>query len=216
MARNCVQSERGIVLIRITFSSDFLGKPLEVGILVYTLRVDLDLSRLTFVFAAESGGMSKRCSCTPGYTCKGRCILKEIRVSPDGIKKRAYENFSCGSFERVASKKQHDRMDYAKICSEMTDYAVNQKCCNGKCLHRLVEKYNIFQVGKAVQLAREDVYHTNANCAHSELRDLLKFGQCATTGYIQTYFDHKEVFQITENTPRKLKVRRCADSLSEP
>jgi len=26
--------------------------------------------------------------------------------------------------------------------------------------------------------ARKNVYHTNANCAHEELRDLLKSGQC--------------------------------------
>jgi len=173
---------------------------------VYTQRVNLDLSRLKFVFAAESGVMSTRCSCTPGYRGKGRCILKEIRVSPDGSKKRAYENFSSGSIQRVASRKQNNKMDYARICSEITNYVVSQKCCSGKCLYHLVEKYNIFQVGKAVQLARADVYHTNANCAHSELRDLLKFGQCATTGDVHTYFNHKEVFQISENTPKKIKV----------
>jgi len=50
------------------------------------------------------------------------------------------------------------------------------------------------KVASAAHLAQSDVYHTNANHAHEELRELLKFGNRPNTAEVVTYFDHKNVF----------------------
>ena len=68
----------------------------------------------------------------------------------------------------------------------------------------LVEKYSVNNVAKAVHLARKDVYHTNANHAHVELREVSKFGRCNSTFEVFAYFDHKKVF---EDAPSRIKVR---------
>ena len=67
-----------------------------------------------------------------------------------------------------------------------------------------MKKHNILQVAKSVHLARASVYHTNANHAHVELREVLKFGRCKSTFEVFAYFDHKKVF---EDTPSRVKVR---------
>ncbi len=59
-------------------------------------------------------------------------------------------------------------------------------------------------MAKAVHLARKDVYHTNANHAHVELREGLKFGRCKSTFEVFAYFDHKMVF---EDAPSRIKIR---------
>ena len=59
-------------------------------------------------------------------------------------------------------------------------------------------------MAKAVHLARKDVYHTNANNAHVELREVLKFGRCKSTFEVFAYFDHKKAF---EDAPSRIKVR---------
>ncbi len=50
------------------------------------------------------------------------------------------------------------------------------------------------------------MYHTNANCAHEELRDLLKSGQFRDTGEVIAYFDHMKVQTAQTRTPLKNKV----------
>ena len=70
------------------------------------------------------------------------------------------------------------------------------RCCSGNCILKLVEKFNINKVASAVHLARSDVCHTNANHAHEELRELLKFGRCRDTAEVVTYFDHKNVLRM--------------------
>jgi hypothetical protein len=63
-----------------------------------------------------------------------------------------------------------------------------------------------------VEKARANVYHTDANFAHEELRDLIKSGQCHYTGEIFAYFDHMKILKATTETPLKIKVSRrdCA------
>jgi len=72
-------------------------------------------------------------------------------------------------------------MHYPSIYKEITDYAFSNKCCSVNCIYNLVETHSIIQVAKAMQLARANVYHTNANFAHEELRDLLKYSPCRDT-----------------------------------
>ena len=123
-------------------------------------------------------------------------------------KKRAY-NISFISLEqRLPSKKQQNRMHYPNICKEITDYAFSKKWCSVSCINNLVETHNIIQVAKAVQKARENVYHTNANFEHDELRDLLKSSQCHNTRDVLTFFDHMSVLKWTTKTPLKIKVSR--------
>jgi hypothetical protein len=85
----------------------------------------------------------------------------------------------------LPSKKQHKRMHFPSICKEITDYDFSKKCCNVNCIYNLVYTHSIIQVAKASQLARANAYHTNAECAHEELQDLLKSGQ---------FSDAREVF----------------------
>jgi len=84
-----------------------------------------------------------------------------------------------------------------------------KKCCSGNCILKLVENFNINKVAYVVHLARSDVYQTNANHAHKELRELLKFGRCPDTAEIVTYFDHKNVFT---SEPARIKVS-CFQSI---
>jgi hypothetical protein len=152
------------------------------------------------------GGTQPRCSCTPGYTCRGNCIIKGISTSTEENRKRSYCSSFSGSVLRVASAKQQKRFHFQSICKEITDYAVSKKCCSINCIYNLVETHNILQVANAVQSARKNVYHTNANCAHEELRVLLKSGQCRDTGEVIAYFDHMKVLTATTGTPLKIKV----------
>ena len=147
--------------------------------------------------------MESTCSCTPGYVCRGNCIIKNI--SPTDNKKRAYSS-SGSSHVRVASEKQIKRMDIRTIYIDLANYAFKHKCCSSNCIHGFVETYNMSDLAKAVLTARQNVYHTNANHAHRELRDILRTGCCKSTGAVETYFDHHGVFSNTANTPRKLKV----------
>jgi hypothetical protein len=152
------------------------------------------------------GGTQPRCSCTPGYTCRGNCIIKGLSTSTEENKKRAYSSSYNSSGQRVASAKQQKRFHFESICKEITDYAVSKKCCSINCIYNLVKTHNILQVANAVQLARKNVYHTNANCAHVELRDLLKSGQCQDTGEVIAYFNHMKVLTASTETPIKIKV----------
>ena len=122
------------------------------------------------------GVAQPRCSCTPGYTCRGNCIIKGLSTSTEDDRKRAYSSSFSSSGQRVASAKQQKRFHFPSICKDITEYAVSKKCCSINCIYNLVETHNILQVANAVQSARKNVYHTNANCAHQELRDLLKSG----------------------------------------
>jgi hypothetical protein len=70
----------------------------------------------------------------------------------------------------------------------------------------LVETHNILQVANAVKSARKHVYHTNGNCAHEELRDLLKSGQCRDTGEVIAYFYHIKFLTASTETPLKINV----------
>jgi hypothetical protein len=157
-------------------------------------------SRIIFIIM---GGTQPRCSCTPGYTCRGNCIIKGLTTTEN--RKRAYSSYSS-SGQRVASSKQQKRFHFQSICKEITDYAVKKKCCSINCIYNLVEKHNILQIANAVLSARKNVYHTNANCAHEELRDLLKSGQCRDTGEVNAYFDHMKVLTASTETPLKIKV----------
>ena len=152
------------------------------------------------------GVAQPRCSCTPGYTCRGNCIIKGLSTSTEDDRKRAYSSSFSSSGQRVASAKQQKRFHFPSICKDITEYAVSKKCCSINCIYNLVETHNILQVANAVQSARKNVYHTNANCAHQELRDLLKSGQCRDTGEVIAYFDHMKVLTATTGTPLKIKV----------
>jgi hypothetical protein len=103
-------------------------------------------------------------------------------------------------------------MHFLSICKQITDYTFSKKCCSViNCIYNLVETHSIIQVAKAVHLARANVYHANANCAHEKLRYLLKSGQCRDTGEAIAYFDHMRVLKLltaTEKTPLKIKVSR--------
>ena len=126
---------------------------------------------IIFMFCKDN---NMTCSCTAGYTCRGNCILKEKKNRPDQNAKRLYSLFLQKSFQRCVSKKQAKRMSTEEIAIELTTYAYKHKCCSHNCIHQLVLKFNIDLVTKAVHKARENVYHSNANHAHVELRDLLK------------------------------------------
>jgi len=148
------------------------------------------------------------CSCTAGYTCRGNCILKDIKNRPDKNAKRSYSLFLQKSFQRCVSKKQAKRMSAHEIAIELTTYAFKHKCCTNNCIHQLVSKFNIDLVTKAVHNARKQVYHTNANHAHVELRDLLKTGLCPVSKKANTYFDHMKLFSTFPDTPLLVKVRK--------
>jgi hypothetical protein len=117
--------------------------------------------------------------------------------------KRAYTS-NWARIEKQISPKQKERMDFSSIAVHVATCAYKKKCCSCNCILKLVEKYSINNVAKAVHLARKDVYHTNANHAHVELREVLKFGRCNSTFEVFAYFDHKKVF---EDAPSRVKVR---------
>jgi hypothetical protein len=85
-----------------------------------------------------------------------------------------------------------------------------KKCCSGNYILKLVEKLNINKLASAVHLARSDVYHTTANHAHEEPREILKFGIYLDTAEVVTYFDHKNVFT---SKPARIKVSCSSEHL---
>ena len=101
------------------------------------------------------GVAQPRCSCTPGYTCRGNCIIKELSTSTEENRKREYCSSFRSSWQRVASTKQQKRLHFPSMCKEITDYAVSKKCCSINCIYNLVETQNILQVANAVQSARK-------------------------------------------------------------
>jgi len=109
---------------------------------------------------------------------------------------------------KVTIKEATKRMHYPGICKEIANYAFSKKCCSVNCIYNRVETHNIIQVAKAIQKARANGYHTNANFAHEELRYLLKTDRCRYTREIFAYFDHMRVLKATTKTPLKIKVSR--------
>ena len=99
-------------------------------------------------------------------------------------------------------------MSEEEIAIELTTYAFKHKCCTHNCIHQLVTKFNIDLVTKAVHKARENVYHTNANHAHVELRDLLKTRLRPISKKVNAYFDHMKAFSTFPDTPLLIKVRK--------
>ena len=87
---------------------------------------------------------------------------------------------------------------------------MEKKCRSGNCILKLVEKFTFNKVSSAAHLARSDIYHTNANHAHEELQELLKFGKCPDTAEVVTYFDHKNVFTYK---PARSKVSCFSECL---
>ena len=149
-----------------------------------------------------------RCSCTPGCTCRGNCILIEIKnkSSDYNPKTREYAATEKHVFEKQASNKQKKRMDFANIAVDVATFAYKQRCCTKNCILELVKQYTTDKVAEAVLQARKNVYHTNANHAHSELRNLLQFGSNGTDE-VCAYFEHMETLSTDKNTPKKIKVR---------
>ncbi len=86
-------------------------------------------------------------------------------------------------------------MHFPSIYKEITYYAFVKKCCSVNYIYNLVETNNLIQVAMTVQLARASVYHTNANIAHEELRDMSS--TCHDTGEVIAYFDHSRVLKAT-------------------
>ena len=73
---------------------------------------------------------------------------------------------------------QHDRiMSFVAIEGSAATWAYKKKCGSCNRFFNLVEKYTVNNFAKAYHLLRQDVYHTNANHAHEELRELFKVGQ---------------------------------------
>ncbi len=62
-----------------------------------------------------------------------------------------------------------------------------------------------------MQSTRANVYHTNSNIAHEELRDLIKPSQCRDIGEVVAYFDHMRVLKNDHmnSTQNKSKSKRC-------
>ena len=146
---------------------------------------------------------SSKCTCTPGYTCRGLCFSTDALQNSEN-KKRAY-TAKWVQLGRQVSEHQKNRLHIPSIAISIAKWAYlkEKRCCSGNCIFTLVEKYTLDKVAFAVHLARSDTYHTNANRAHEELRELLKFGRCPDTGDVVTYFDHKNVFT---SEPAKIKV----------
>ena len=149
-----------------------------------------------------STGITK-CSCTPGYTCRGLCYSQNVSSNSE-TKKRAYSG-KWAPIGKQISDHQKNRLYIPTIAQSITKWAYvdEKKCCSGNCILNLIRKYSFDKVIRAIHLARSDVYHTNANRAHEELRELLKFGRCAENGDVMTFFDHKNVF---ESETQRIKV----------
>ena len=149
-----------------------------------------------------------KCSCTPGYTCRGLCFTKDALPTIEN-KKRDYTS-KWVSIGKPVSEHQKNRMHIPAIAVNLAKWAYleEKRCCSENCILKLVEKFTLNKVASAVHLARTDVYHTNANHAHEELRELLKFGRCPDTGDVNAFFDHKKVF---ESEPTRIKVSCFSD-----
>ena len=119
-----------------------------------------------------------------------------------------------GSKRQTSIRTSKNRLHIPSIAISIAKWAYlkEKRCCSGNCIFTLVEKYTLDKVALAVHLARSDTYHTNANRAHEELRELLKFGRCPDTGEVVTYFDHKNVFT---SEPAKIKVSFFSVSVDE-
>lgn len=155
-----------------------------------------------------------RCSCTPGYTCRGNCILKEIKnkSNDNNPQKREYAATHGLVFDKHASNKQSKRMDFAHIAVDVATFAYTNRCCSKHCILELVKQFTTDKVAEAVHLARKNVYHTNANHAHSELRHLLQFGSNGIDE-VCAYFEHMKTLSTDNNTPEKIKVRNVRKKL---
>jgi len=149
-----------------------------------------------------------RCSCTPGYTCRGNCILKEIKnkSNDNNPPKREYAATHGQVLDKHASIKQYNSMDFANIAVDVATFAYKQRCCTKNCILELVKKFTIDKIAEAVHLARKNVYYTNANYAHSELRHLLQFGSNGIDE-ICAYFEHIKTLSTDTDTHAKIKVR---------
>ncbi len=97
-------------------------------------------------------------------------------------------------------------MDFANIAVDVATFAYKQRCFTKNCILELVKQYTTDKVAEAVLLARKNVYHTNANHAHSELRHLLQFGSNGTVE-VCAHFEHMETLSTDKNTPKKMKVK---------
>jgi hypothetical protein len=69
------------------------------------------------------------CSCTPGYTCRGNCILKEIKnkSNDNNPPKREYAATQGHVFDKHASNKQNKRMDFANITVDVAKFAYKHR-----------------------------------------------------------------------------------------
>ena len=109
-------------------------------------------------------------------------------------------------FDKHASNKQNKRMDSSYIAVDVATFAYKQRCCTQNCILELVKQFTIDKIAKVVHLARNNVYHTNANYAHSELRHLLQFGSNGIDE-VFAYFEHMKTLSTDTDTPAKIKVR---------
>jgi predicted metal-binding protein len=103
-------------------------------------------------------------------------------------------------FDKHASNKQSKRMDFAQIAVDVATFAYKNRCCSKNCILELVKQFTTDKVAEAVHLARKNVYHTNANHAHSELRHLLQFGSNGIDE-VCAYFEHMKTLSTDNNTP---------------
>ena len=74
------------------------------------------------------------------------------------------------------------------------------------CILELVKQFTTAKVAKIVHLARKNVYHTNANYAHSELRHFLQFGSNGIDE-VCAYFEHVKPWSTNTDTLANIKVR---------
>ena len=117
--------------------------------------------------------VTRTCSCTPGYTCKGYCTIIDAQAK-NGEKKRAYaSNWNCTSCKSISTM-MAKRMDLVEITKSLAAESCNSSpCCSRTCMSNLVEEHGIKKLSEAVLAARKTVYHTNQNMARDELKNIL-------------------------------------------
>jgi len=115
---------------------------------------------------------SSKCTCTPGYTCRGLCFSNDALHNFEN-RKRAYTT-KWAPIGRQASKHQKFNLHIPAIAIGIAKlaYLKKKRCCSGSCILTIVEKCTLNKVVSAVHLARSNAYHTNANHAHGELREM--------------------------------------------
>ncbi len=92
----------------------------------------------------------------------------------------------------------------------LTEFREKEKSLHGemgsyrKTDTKLITKFTLDKVVSAIHLARTDVYHTNANHAHEELRELMKIGKYLDNAEIVTHLNHTNVF---ESEIARIKVK---------